>query len=198
MKRTIEKAARVLAVTAALTAGMGEIAVADAGTYTPTKKERAFHLASKYSKELYKSKQAYSRSVAVPGILNGTVEVDINSVSGVHEGGYRNPILLVEAHPTAKHDTRGRWLDGSWIATVGGDAQGHAVLTPVQIELGKDSADDETVSLHLNNPHEPILTDASIYASKSNDPSIADSVFAYDRTGNGNFPSIQVESFGMK
>lgn len=141
-------------------------------------------LAEKISSELYTTNEG----VAVPGILNGSVEIDIATVSGNRHGSYKNPVVL-----EAKSDNPDN-LDGTWIGIPGSNAQGHVVLTPVQIQLGKHG--DTTESLDLVNLTNPVLQNASVYTTTVT--GAPDQLIAFDSTGEDAFPGFAVTSSGMK
>ena len=190
MKRSIENAARILAVTAAFATGATGIAQAETSSPVSRKEAKAIKLAGKITKELYDTKD-YPKGVQVPGILNGSVKID-NAIGNTTSFG--NPIILVESHSPAKADTNGKLLNGSWVGIPASDAEGRIDITPVQIQLGRHGG--ETQSLHLRNKHDTVLEGAGVYAtSVTGSP---DELIGFDIKGNGNFPSVHIEADGMK
>ena len=156
-------------------------------------RELASVKAKEFTTALYDTK-GHPKGVAVPGLLNGSVKINIDTISGVKTGLYTNPVVLVESHPGAKPDLQGKFLDGSWIAIPGSNARGQVVLTPVQIHLGKHAGADE--SLILNDPTNTVLSGAAIYTTTA--PNTPDLLMGFDAQGVGNFPSVPIESLGMK
>jgi hypothetical protein len=170
--------------------------------------DKAHALASKISTELYDT--GFPKGVPVPGILNGTVQININTVGGVRQGQYKNPILLerIKNEPTKSADAN--FLDGTYIGIPGSNAAGQVVITPVQVHIGKNG--DATTSVILDtepsqDPNVPKFsyTDSSeaifengaaVYPSEvTNAP---DELMGFDISGNGNFPSVEIVSDGMK
>ena len=189
MKQSIEKATKVLALTAAFA---GAAAPANAETHHVSKKEaQATRLAHKITQHLYDPAN-YPKGVPVKGILNGSVRIH-NPIGMTHE--IDNPVILVESHQHAKTDKNKKLLDGAWIGVPAHDASGRVVLTPTQIHLSKNQA-GESESLYLNNNHDTILEGAGVYATEvTGQP---DTLMAFDITGEGNFPSVPVTTEGGK
>jgi hypothetical protein len=190
MKQSIEKVTRVLAVTAALAIGTTEGAVAEMQQPISPKQARVIKLARKFTQELYDTKN-FPKGVPVPGILNGSVRIH-NPIGNTTS--FDNPVVLAESHSPTKADKNGRLLDGSWIGIPANDANGHVVLEPVQIHLGNQYGESE--SLHLKNKHDTVLEGAGIYpTSVSNAP---DELIGFDIQGNSNFPAVHIKADGMK
>lgn len=82
MKKSIEGAVRLIAVTAAFAAGTPEVASAETHQPFPPNQARAIKLAHKFTEWLY-NKKDHPMGVPVPGILNGTVMMR-SSIGGHH------------------------------------------------------------------------------------------------------------------
>ena len=190
--KSFEKAVRTLAVTAALTGSTASVASAEMAQPVSPSQARATKLAGKITKELYDTKD-YPKGVSVPGLLNGSVEVDIKTVSGVRKVGYKNPVILVESHSSSKTDKNAKLLDGSWIGIPATDANGRIYITPTQIHLGNQNG--ETQSLHLKNRHNTVLEGAGVYTTSVANGS--DELYGFD-IQDGDFPKVHIEADGMR
>jgi hypothetical protein len=189
MKKSIERATRVLAVTAALAGSTAGAASAEKAQPVSPNQDRATRIAHRFSQELYDKN--FPKGVRVFDILNGAVKIR-HAIGNTTIFNY--PVILVESHPNTKDDTNAKLLDGSWLGIPAHDAEGHVIITPVQLQLGNHLG--ETASFHLRNRHNPVLEGAGVYASTvTNSP---DELFGFDIEGIGSFPSVQITAEGMK
>jgi hypothetical protein len=190
MKQSIEKAAKVLALTAALASGPAAPAAAETHPPVSKKEAQATKMAHKITQHLYDPAN-YPKGVPVRGILNGSVRIH-NPIGMTHE--IDNPVILVEQHPHAQTDKHKKLLDGTWIGVPAHDADGRVVLTPAQIHFGSRGGETETI--HLNAKHDTILEGAGVYTTAvTGEP---DALMAFDIQGEGNFPSVEVTTQGGK
>lgn len=190
MKKSIENATKVLAITAAFATGTTAMAGAEVKPPASPKQARAIKLARQITKELYDTKD-YPKDVPVPVILNGSVKIH-NPIGNTTS--FDNPVILVESHTHAKADTSGKLLNGSWIGIPAHNAKGHVVLEPVQIHLGKHEG--ETESLQLKDKHDTMFEGTGVYTTAVT--SAPDELIGFDIQGNGNFPSVHIKADGLK
>lgn len=142
--------------------------------------------AERISTDLY-DRHNFPKGVRVPGVLNGLVKVTIKTPNGNRTGSYSHPVIL-------EHEWSPRNMSGIWIGVPGNDAQGHAEITPLQLELGTHG--DTTETLVLDSKLHTVLNGAGIYPTAVK--GAPDTIIAFDITGNGNFPSVPVQTHGMK
>ncbi|HVV66679.1 MAG TPA: hypothetical protein VHB72_01250 [Candidatus Saccharimonadales bacterium] len=188
MKKSIERAASVIAVTAALAAGSAKANAETAPAPLPGQ-AHAEKVAKKISNELYDRKD-FPKGVPVPGILNGSVKINFETVGSAE---YENPVILSESHSAAATEKNSKLINGSWIGIPTADAEGHVAITPVQVHVGEHNR--ETTSLHLLDPTHTVLEGAGVYAVPAqNGP---DQLWGFD-IQNGDSGKFQITADGMK
>lgn len=201
MKLTIENTLKVVAVTTALAVSMGDTALAETAQPISRKQAQAIKLAQRLTKDLSKDQNGFpvGLAVRVPGLLNGTVEVDTRVDGHKTKGQFKNPVILEESHPSRRTDKNPKLLDGTWVGipiAIAGDPvtdnNARVELTPVQIHLGNYG--DQTESLHLRNRHNTVLEGTGIYVSQEDNG--LDSLIGFDMTGQDNFPSVEITASG--
>ncbi len=174
MQRLEDRAASLLETVAAAAPSPQEV----------LRRRQADQLASELSQELYGPNA--SQGVPVTGILNGRVKTEVPSVNGSRPNYYSYPVILNKPK---------RGLNGAWVGIPSTNQYGQVFLSPVKIQLGDHYGAD--VSLELNDKREPVLDNAGIYISHQDNKG-PDMLYGYDRTGEGRFNSVWIETYGMK
>ena len=188
MKKSIESAVRILALTGAAAAANAQLAIAESAPPMSPNQAKATRLASKITGELYDSRN-FPKGVPVPGILNGSVEIKTSIGNNIK---YVNPVILVESHSRAKTDKSEKLLNGSWVGIPVYDANGNLSLSPVEVHLGKHNG--ETQSLQLNNGHNTVLAEAGVFLTEVNG---ADQLYGFD-VQDGDFSPRHITATGMQ
>ena len=183
-----EKFSRRMRITATIVSALG-VAVVGTGIGThlagigEDPNAAPSRAAARLSAELY-DQNDFPNGVPVPGILNGTVTLEGDNGSGLPDITYTDPVLLERPNTL----TGPQSLEGVWIGIPDYNEQGHVVLDAVQIHVGEVSG--QTESVHLNNPNEPVLSEAAIYSTHVADG--PDALRGFNATGNGDFPSTLI------
>jgi hypothetical protein len=154
-------------------------------------KALAIQQAAAISAKLYTA-EGFKQGAPIPGLLNGKITVEGNNFKPID---YNNPIILAYAHPRAKLDAKGTFLDGSWVGLPSTDENNHIVIRPIQVHLGRDT-NGETETAHLANPETPVFDNALVYTTVAEGGS--DELIAFDGSGEGAFPSTILTITGVK
>ncbi len=138
MNKSLRSKARILALTAAITASGSFEATGGAEAANIPGKAQAMQEAAYITHIINEPQHIGPLKVAtVPGILHGLVEIRFADFP--FPTFYRNPIVLWQSHSTAQIDTNHRLIDGSWIG-IPIQHLNSAIATSIeveQIELGR-------------------------------------------------------------
>ncbi len=194
MNKSIERTTKTIALTAALFAGAAQTAGAESATPMSPRQVQATRLAAKITRELYDARN-FPKGVAVPGILNGMVEITEPSIH--NKVVLRNPIILEASHTAAQIDENNKLLDGTWVGIPVSNAKGQISISPLEIQMGKPKQPGENMSVHLQNQHDAILEGAGIYASTST-ANANPSLVGFNIQGGENYPKVHITANGMR
>ncbi len=200
MNKSIERATRVIALTTAIPAGTAQTAGAETAAPMSPRQAQATRLAAKITHELYDTKD-FPNGVPVPGILNGTVEIDEPSIH--NKVMFRNPVILEAGHTIAQIDKNNKLINNTWIGIPVSNADGQISISPVEINIGNQpvngaSQNGEIMSVHLQKNQDAVLEGAGIYISPQSSNSNPEFI-GFDIQGGGKpYPEVRIAADGMR